>query len=448
MLAALVVGEVEQRPPVKMQHVEDDVGGRHPPGSPGSLGSVGQVQPLLQEAEAGPSVGAERDKLTVEDRRPRAELLPRLAQLGKGAVDVLIFPAHSPGAPAADVDDGPHSVPLDLIGPAVVAARQRSGDGEHGLDPLGQRLETCPGGIHPVDHPVLPASREEHIAALRPRPVQDDLDLALGPLLQLVLAVIPDGDEPAAVLAFADIALEAAVLQRVILGMDGKMVRCRVLGNSLWQCPGDQDAVMLKPEIPVQRPRMVLLDDERRRGLALLPARARCPHRLRGPGGIALCPVSGQRGVVTGGRLAGTAASRRRHLPPIPETAAPYASIERSLRMKRPKCGSNIAGLADSISSAVHHRPPLNSAGSSVMGSCGLPEMTYHKLTSVWPRSSPVARVTVMNTGWSPAMEKSASMSSSSLVSRRAEPSCMAHSYSRVPTFPRMPESGGCETNL
>ena len=48
-----------------------------------------------------------------------------------------------------------------------------------------------------VDHPVLvvlAAGREQHVAAVQPLAVQDDLDLAVGPLQHLVGAVIPDGD--------------------------------------------------------------------------------------------------------------------------------------------------------------------------------------------------------------------------------------------------------------
>jgi len=67
--------------------------------------------------------------------------------------------------------------------------------------------------------------------------VQHDLYLGIGPLLELVLAVIPDADVTPAVLAFADIAFEAAVLQRVILGVDGQVIFCRVFRDALRQRP-------------------------------------------------------------------------------------------------------------------------------------------------------------------------------------------------------------------
>ena len=45
----------------------------------------------------------------------------------------------------------------------------------------------------PVDHPVAVFGLEQHELPSRPRPVQDELHLGVGPLLCLVGAVIPDG---------------------------------------------------------------------------------------------------------------------------------------------------------------------------------------------------------------------------------------------------------------
>src|SRR5580704_4617619 len=281
-----------------MQDIERDIGSRHLPGTADDLGPARQLQALLQAAGAGPSVGAERDKLAVEDRGPRAELLPRLAQLGKGAGDVLVVAADRAGPAAADVNDGAQAIPHHLIRPVIVAGGQRPGDREHRRNPLGQRLKTVPGRIHPVDHPVPSAGGKQHVAAAGLRPVQDDLDFGIGPLLELVLAVIPDAYLAAAVLTFPDIALEAAVLERVILGVDGQVIRRRVLRHALRQRPRDQDAVMLKTEIPVQGPRVVLLHDERPPAIAGLSARLRRSHRFRGPGRITLGPVGGERGAV------------------------------------------------------------------------------------------------------------------------------------------------------
>src|ERR1022692_122810 len=323
VLAALVVGQVKQRPPVEMQHVEDHIADRDLASAPGDLRTARQVQALLQAAEAGPPVRAERDKLAVQDGGTRPELLPRRAQLREGPGDVPVVPADGPGPAAADVDDCSYAIPLDLIGPAIVAGRQRPGDREHRPDPLRQRLEACPGRIHPVDHPVLAAGREQHVTAAGPRPVQHDLDLGIGPFLQLVLALVPDADLAAAVLALPDVAFEAPVLQRVILGMDGEVVSLRVLRHALRQGPRHQDAVSLEPEIPVQRPRVVLLHHERGRVLAVLFTRAISAHRFRSPGRITPRPVGTERIAVIRGGLPGTGAPRGNHLRPIPGSARP-----------------------------------------------------------------------------------------------------------------------------
>ncbi len=220
------------------------------------------------------------------------------------------------------------------------------------------------GGFHPVDHPVLaagqvaglpaalaagrpaglPVGREQDVAALRPGSVQHDLDLGITPLLQLVVTAIPDADVAATVLARLDVTLEAAVLDRVIFGVHGKVIRLGVLRDALRQRPGDQDAVVLKPEIPVQGTRMVLLDDEGRPTPALSLPRAPGAHRLGSPGRIALGPVGTERGIVVtrwfrghsrfrdAGRLRGTSASRRRHARHIPGSSLATRGLCLSIR--------------------------------------------------------------------------------------------------------------------
>src|ERR1035438_4545475 len=226
--AALVVGQLKQRLAVQMQHVEDDIADRGLARLPGDLGAARQMHALLQLAEAGPPVGAERDDFPVEDGRTCPELLPYLAQLRISGRDVLAAPAEGPDPATVRVDDSPDAVPFDLVGPAFVVGRQCPGHREHGRDPVRKRLEAFPGRSHAMDHPVLPAGREQDVAAAGLRPVQHDLDLRVGPLLELVLAVIPDADVPAAVLAFRDVTFEASVLKRMVFGTDGEMVRGRV----------------------------------------------------------------------------------------------------------------------------------------------------------------------------------------------------------------------------
>src|SRR5205085_10821153 len=131
-----------------------------------------------------------------------------------------------------------------------------------------------------------------------PRAVEDHLDLAVLPLDELVGAVIPDGDAAATVLAARDLPVELGVLKRVILGVHGQVVDGGIVGDALGQRPGDEDAVALQPEVPVQPAGVVLLDDEdpARSPLAGLAARGSAlrdgafggpgwRHRLRGAGG-------------------------------------------------------------------------------------------------------------------------------------------------------------------
>ena len=63
-------------------------------------------------------------------------------------------------------------------------------------------------------------------------------------------------------LALGDAPLEAAVLERVVLGVHGEVVAARVPGQAPRQRPGQQHAVVLQPQVPVEPPRVMLVDDE------------------------------------------------------------------------------------------------------------------------------------------------------------------------------------------
>src|SRR6202021_3320521 len=94
-----------------------------------------------------------------------------------------------------------------------------------------------------------------------------------------------DGPAYARVLALGDVALERRVLQGMILGVHGKVVLLRRLGETLGQRPGGEHTIPFEPEVPVQTPCVVFLDHE-----ALTGRGSRCAsaHRLRGPLGVAL----------------------------------------------------------------------------------------------------------------------------------------------------------------
>jgi hypothetical protein len=93
---------------------------------------------------------------------------------------------------------------------------------------------------HPAEAAVL-ASVED----------RDDL-LALTPLLEFDGSGVPDLDLTGSVLPLRDRAFEAAVFQRVVLGLDGQVVLARVGRRPLRQGPGDQHTIVFEPEVPVQ----------------------------------------------------------------------------------------------------------------------------------------------------------------------------------------------------
>ena len=102
--------------------------------------------------------------------------------------------------------------------------------------------------------------------------MEDDHHLVLLPLHRLVGAVVPDQHLAATVLAFGDLALEVDVVEGVVLDVDGEVVPLGVGRDAAGHRPGDQDAVALEAEVPMQAAGVVLLDDEARLlGLSRLP---------------------------------------------------------------------------------------------------------------------------------------------------------------------------------
>src|SRR5688572_693965 len=72
---------------------------------------------------------------------------------------------------------------------------------------------------------------------------------------------IPDHDAARAVFAFGDLALEAAVVERVILGLHGEAAVLRAEARLFRHGPALQHAVVLEPEIVVKPGRIVFLHD-------------------------------------------------------------------------------------------------------------------------------------------------------------------------------------------
>ena len=90
-------------------------------------------------------------------------------------------------------------------------------------------------------------------------------------------AAVPQQHRAAAVLAFGDHALETAIVERMVLDLDGEPLLAGVEARSLRHRPALQDAVELETEIEVQPARLVLLDDERESGAAAFLREGRLP---------------------------------------------------------------------------------------------------------------------------------------------------------------------------
>ena len=104
---------------------------------------------------------------------------------------------------------------------------------------------------------------------------------------QLVCAAVPDLDGSRSVLARRDRPLEITVFERVILDVDGEMTLAMAERDPLRDGPARQGAGALEPEVVVESPRGMPLDDEPQRCARLRAL----PERLRRPGWVALASI-------------------------------------------------------------------------------------------------------------------------------------------------------------
>ena len=132
----------------------------------------------------------------------------------------------------------------------------------------------------------------ERPAPLEPTSVELEIELAvLEPLLRVAerspVALIPDQHAARAVFAFRDLALEAAVFERMVLGLNREPA---ILGVHAWLLrhgPALENAAVLEPKVVVQAPRVVLLHDVLQAFARLRPRAA----RLRSPREVSLAAV-------------------------------------------------------------------------------------------------------------------------------------------------------------
>ncbi len=111
---------------------------------------------------------------------------------------------------------------------------------------------------------------------------QRKVEMALGVGLMHIafgkpVTAVPDQHGAAAILTLRDDALEAVVLDGVVLGVHGQAPLPGDKARAAGDCPALHHAVKLEAEVVMQAPRRVLLDDE----AVALASRGRLAARLR-----------------------------------------------------------------------------------------------------------------------------------------------------------------------
>ena len=139
---------------------------------------------------------------------------------------------------------------------------------------------------------LLALQPDQHPAAEELLAVEAELQRAaaipfVGVLLQRrPVAVVPDDHAAGAVLAAGDGALEAAVVEGMVLDMDGEAPVGGIQAGPAGHRPALQGVAELQPEVVVQPPRGVLVDDEQAAGLG-----GGCSRRLGRPVEAPLLPI-------------------------------------------------------------------------------------------------------------------------------------------------------------
>ena len=103
---------------------------------------------------------------------------------------------------------------------------------------------------------------EQHELAVHLVSVQDELHFGVGPLLCLVGSVSQIVTSPPPYSPWGISPSKVPVLEGMVLGVHREVVVLGRLGQTLGQCPRDEDSVAFEAEIPVQTPGVVLLDHE------------------------------------------------------------------------------------------------------------------------------------------------------------------------------------------
>ena len=300
------------------------------------------LQRLLELREAADPLLVEHGDLGIDEGRAGAELPRGTGDRGEAVrPDVAATRAHG-DLTAGDANLAAIAVPLDLVQPFLALGRPVDETGELGLDEarrgwrqvapsrrgslrgaLAARrdlLHAAAGDDTPVSlardlsgpvrrgvgvldqEPQIlalvapPAAHaHEHPLALEPLAVQAELEVALGIALvrvgqRLPAPGVPEHHRAAAILALRDRPLEVAIVEGVVLDMNGEPALAGVEARALRHGPALEHAVELEPQIIVQPACGVLLDQITLAGDTL----ARAAAGLGGDGEVTLAAIPGE----------------------------------------------------------------------------------------------------------------------------------------------------------
>ena len=168
------------------------------------------------------------------------------ARIGIGC-DVLDHPTGQRGGGLGRLDV------QGRVGPLVAALDQ---------DPV-----VAPGpGERPAAVELRPVEPHGQVAVVDPLPHAHGRGVVFGEVA--IGPRVPDDHGSGAVVPTGDVALERAIVERVVLDVHGETLDLRVVGRALGHGPRRHHAVDLEPEVVVEAAGMVLLHDERRPGAA------------------------------------------------------------------------------------------------------------------------------------------------------------------------------------
>jgi hypothetical protein len=254
------------------------------------------------------------DDFAVHDDLIERQRFDRARDFGKDGSVVVAVPGEQERFATRLAGEQPVSVELELEQPAIARERPVARLGEHDVD--GFRVDSttrCAGlldrsakiggraasGLHffdgqPGEHrrldELIARRLHEGVALFDQEPVALALlDLHERPLaVQLVAAqleqqlafleslapilerdpftAVPDDDSAGAVVPARNLPLEVAVLEWVVLDVHGEPFVVRVVRRTLGHGPRPQHAAHLEPQIEVQIPRGVLVNDEQSPG--------------------------------------------------------------------------------------------------------------------------------------------------------------------------------------